>query len=275
MIGAFKKLFLNDRFIMAVILLNSIVIFIQGFPMNEQNIYAGYLTYLDDIFSVVFIIELLIKTMHYGWKKYISSNWNKLDFFLIVVSIPPLILHMFPEISLEISFILVFRVFRVFKFIRFIKFFPDVEHIFRSVQIAMKASFTVFVGFIILIFITSILSCNLYHEISPQYFGDPITSLYSIFKIFTVEGWNAIPDEMCMEDSVGYTTAFFTKFFFSALMFFGGIYGLSIVNSIFVDAMVSDNNEEATHKIESIEKTVLEMNERMDELMKKIDNLKS
>ena len=266
----FKQLFLSDRNIMFLIAINSLVIFLQGFPpetISDQT--QHYLMIIDDVVTILFIFELFVKVNHLGWKPYIDSNWNKLDFFLIIVSLPPLILHLFPQISTElnIGFILIFRIFRIFKFIRFIKFFPDVEHIFRSVSIAMKASFTVFIGFIVLIFITSILSCNLYHEISPTYFGDPITSLYSIFKIYTVEGWNAIPDEMCAEGNISDMSAFFTKFFFSVIMFFGGVYGLSIVNSIFVDAMVSDNNEEVQDKIARIEDKVNQLDKKMDTLL--------
>jgi voltage-gated sodium channel len=36
----------------------------------------------------------------------------------------------------------------------------------------------------------------------------------------------------------------------------GGILGLSIVNSIFVDAMVSDNNDELENKIDLLNKKI-------------------
>ncbi|NQX82448.1 MAG: ion transporter, partial [Flavobacteriaceae bacterium] len=42
----------------------------------------------------------------------------------------------------------------------------------------------------------------------------------------------------------------------------GGVFGMSLVNSIFVDAMVSDNNDNLERKIE-------ELNKKMDRLLDK------
>jgi voltage-gated sodium channel len=40
------------------------------------------------------------------------------------------------------------------------------------------------------------------------------------------------------------------------VLFFGGIFGLSLVNSIFVDTMISDNNVPLEEKIEELEKKI-------------------
>lgn len=42
-------------------------------------------------------------------------------------------------------------------------------------------------------------------------------------------------------------------------MFMGGIIGMSLVNSIFVDAMAEDNNDEVLRKLECIEKQLNEL----------------
>jgi voltage-gated sodium channel len=47
-----------------------------------------------------------------------------------------------------------------------------------------------------------------------------------------------------------------TKIYFVLILLTGGIFGLSLVNSIFVDAMVSDNNDELENKIDSLEKKI-------------------
>ena len=45
----------------------------------------------------------------------------------------------------------------------------------------------------------------------------------------------------------------FARCYFSVLMFLGGIIGMSLVNSIFVDAMAEDNNDEVMVKLKQIE----------------------
>lgn len=77
-------------------------------------------------------------------------------------------------------------------------------------------------------------------------------SFYTIFKTFTVEGWYEIPEKLALGLSISST--FLTYVYFIFVVFSGGIFGLSIVNSIFVDAMVSDNNDELEKKIDLLDK---------------------
>ena len=44
-------------------------------------------------------------------------------------------------------------------------------------------------------------------------------------------------------------------------MFFGGIIGISLVNSIFVDSMTEDNNDEVLEKLKQIEDKLDQLNQ--------------
>lgn len=257
----FKRFFLNDRNILALITLNALVIFMQGFKFRFTPLTIRIFEIMDDVISVIFMLEVLFKSMHFGFRNYIKLAWNKFDFALIFLSIPSIFVHVF-SVGEDVGFILVFRVFRVFKFFRFIKFFPQVEHIFRSVQEALKASFMVLVGFFVFIFIMSIVSCFFYQDIAPELFADPIVAFYTTFQVFTIEGWNAIPDAIFVNKATPPPEwmIFLTRVYFIILLIFGGIFGLSIVNSIFVDAMVSDNND-------ALEMRIDELNQKLNEVL--------
>lgn len=265
-----KNLFLSDKVILSLISINALIIFLQGFPLDTIGAQTHqFCMIVDDIISLLFVVEVIIKSRHYGLKEYLKPAWNKFDVFLILLSLPPLLLYFLPGglLSTDIGILLIFRVFRVFKFFRFIQFFPQVEPIFNSIRIAMKASFVVLVGFFLCIFIMSILSCYFYQNIAPEYFRDPIVSYYSMFKIFTIEGWNSIPDDIAASGKIGSIGMFFTKLFFGTILVFGGIIGLSIVNSIFVDAMVSDNNDDLEAQVERLETEVQQLNHKLDKLI--------
>jgi voltage-gated sodium channel len=243
-----KKLFLNDNFILLLIILNAITIFISGFDFGSNN--NLILSAVDNVITILFICELIIKLNEYG-KRYFISGWNKFDFTLILISIPALIAFVFSiEIS-DFSFLLVFRVMRVFKSFRFLKFVPGIDHLFNGINRALKASIIVLLAFFVYIFIIGIFSFYLFKESSPQYFSNPMVSLYSTFKIFTIEGWFEIPEKVTAGLST--TASFFTFIYFIFIVLSGGIFGLSLVNSIFVDAMVSDNNDELEKKIDRLE----------------------
>ena len=52
----------------------------------------------------------------------------------------------------------------------------------------------------------------------------------------------------------GAAMAVFARIYFSILLFLGGIIGMSLVNSIFVDAMAADNNDEVLEKLSQLER---------------------
>lgn len=250
-----KKLFLNDNFILTLILLNSILLFAGAyFPSTgDKHIFA----IVDNLITTFFLLELYVKFKAFGVKGYFKSSWNKLDFVLIVLSIPTLITFIFDLSILDFSFLLVFRIMRVFKAFRFFKFIPNVGQLVGGVKRALKASVFVFIGFFIYIFIIGVLSFYLFQNSGSQYFTDPMVSLYSTFKIFTVEGWFEIPEQI-MED-YSKIASFFTYLYFIFIVLTGGIFGLSIVNSIFVDAMVSDNNDGLEAKVDQLDAKITEI----------------
>lgn len=254
-----KRLFLNDSFILALILINALIIFIGGFDLGPEGNLP--LALIDSIITILFIVEMVVKIREYG-NGYFHSNWNRFDFLLVLFSIPALVDFFFHLHLQNFSFVLVFRVMRVFKSLRFLKFIPGIDHLIRGIKRALKSSVIVMAGFAVYIFIVGIFSFYIFKDSCPAHFGNPLISLYSTFKIFTIEGWFEIPEQVTAHFSQG--VSFLTHVYFIFVVLSGGILGLSLVNSIFVDAMVSDNNDELTHRIESLESKIDRLLERND-----------
>lgn len=254
-----KLFFLNDYCILFLIIANALLIFVQEFELK-----GNALDYFEPVFTVIFIVEMVIKINDKGFFKYIADGWNKLDFILIIIALPSLAVIFYNDSTLQLNIFLSLRVFRVFKFFRLVRFFPNVSSLITSIQRALKASYIVIAGFFLLVFIVSLVTCSLYKNVVPEYFGNPLSSFYSIFRLFSVEGWYEIPDLIATRSSPA--IALFSKLYFIILLLCGGILGLSLVNSIFVDAMVSDNNDE-------LEKEVSKLNEKIEILTNKIDKL--
>lgn len=247
-----KKFFLSERNVMILIALNSVNLFVEGFDDLPESV-STTIAFLDHIFTISFALELIVELRHFGWKEYIKSYWNRFDMTLVILSIPSLFTA-FTTHDLDFGFLLVLRLCRVFKFFRFIRFIPGIEHLFKGINNAIRSSVLVLMSFFILILVLSMLACFLFKHISPENFGNPLLSLYSIFKIFTVEGWYEIPDSIAAKSSWG--VALLTRLFFSVLLIVGGVLGLSLVNSIFVDSMVSDSNNNMDQKIDELHKKI-------------------
>jgi voltage-gated sodium channel len=247
----FKKIFLNNYFILGIISLNAGVIFLQGF-FDPMSVTSRQLEIVDHIFTFLFVIEAAVKISHWGFGTYIKDRWNVFDFTLVLIALPSIIAFFLPINLVSFEFLLTLRVLRVFKFFRVLKFIPRVEELILGVLRAARASLLIVFAFFIFNFIFAILSFSFFSDIAPEYFSNPLIAFYSTFKIFTIEGWYEIPD-LIAERSVSDGFAVFARVYFILLLFGGGIFGLSLINSIFVDTMMSDNSDELVQKMNEME----------------------
>jgi len=86
------------------------------------------------------------------------------------------------------------RMGRFLRFIRVMRFVPNAAHIWKGVVRALQASVGVFMVLFGLNLILAMGANLLFGHSLPEYFGNPIISAYTLFKVFTVEGWYEIPD---------------------------------------------------------------------------------
>lgn len=256
-----KKIFLNEHAIMAVILLNAVVIYLQidGYEWP-------WLLWVDLGCTLVFLVEMLVKFREYGLKAYWRDGWNKLDGTLVILSLPSLLS---PFISVEgagMSVLLVLRLLRVLKFFRVMHFFPNFGKIVTGFKLAMRESWAVLASFAVIILIFGLINCSLFKELAPMYFGTPLDSIYSVFRMFTIEGWYEIPDTVAAAISMP-VMAHVVRLYFCLLLIGGGIIGMSFINSVFVDAMAEDNNDDVKYQLTQLEK-------KIDRLMKELEEKK-
>ena len=249
--GVLTSFFTNDKIMLMMVVINTITIFIGGYGQATR-----LFIWIDSLFTILFLFEILVKTNVYGWRCYWKDNWNKFDFVITLVAIPSL-MNLFVETGVATNVLLSLRSLRIFKSFRLLKFIPNINGLLKGIGLAMKASLIVSIAFAVLLLIISILSATIFGKITPELFGDPGVSLFTIFRLFTGDGWSEIPTQIAANSSefVGRLV----RIVFAILFFLGGILGLSLVNSIFVDAMAGDNNDEVL--------------QRLDELKKKLDEL--
>lgn len=253
-----NKIFLNEKAVLAVIILNSVLLFIQECGVNSPLIST-----LDVACTIIFIIEMIVKLNKYGFKGYWRSGWNKLDGTLVLLSIPSLIFYFIPNVSFDVSFLLILRVLRVFRFFRLVHAFPGFTRLIANFTNAMRQSYAVFVGLLVMIIVFAMIGSSLFKDVAPEYFSTPLEGIYSTFRIFTGEGWNEIPDTVAENVSEGWSHAI--RLYFSFVLIIGCIIGMSLLNSIFVDAMVSDNNDGVENKLDTIEAKLVEIEKKLNE----------
>ncbi len=249
-----RRFFLREANMLAAIILNSIVIFALYFPELEDT---RWLINLDHLFIALFTIEAIVKIRTYGWKGYWSSYWNRFDFTIVLGSLPTLLTDLLPIIP-DTSLLIVLRLFRLLRLVRFLRFVPNMGKVLNGLGRALKSSIFVVLALFFLNILLALITCQFYANIAPEYFGNPLISSYSIFQLFTVEGWNEVAQSVA--DRTGHPFLIgVTRFYFVMIVLLGGIFGMSLANAVFVDEMTMDNNEALEEKIDTLQEEIREL----------------
>lgn len=239
---------------LTVILFNALIIIVQ-----ECGLSYPPLDIADIACTFFFVIEILTKIGHYGWRIFWRKGWNKFDFIVISLSLPS-VLELFVPVWGGFELLQVFRTLRIIKFFRTVHYFPDFSVIVRHFGTALRKSIGILCSFLLLLVIVALVCTSLFKNIAPQYFGTILDSVYTIFRMFTIEGWYEIPDAIASATTP--VLGGISKFMFCILLVFGGIIGVSLINSIFVDEMVSDNNDDVKDQLNRIEKELEEIRKK-------------
>lgn len=256
MLTNFKKVFLSETIVLSIIIINTIIIFI-----TESGFSNSILSYIDLFCTLFFVLEMIIKIKTFSFSKYWNDGWNKLDFVLVLISLPSIVTFFIDSNLGNISILLTLRLMRIFRIFRVFHFFPNIDQIASGLIRALNQSKAILLGFVIIIVIAALINCCLFKNIVPEYFGSPFRSIYTIFRFFTIEGWYEIPEAIAHATSPIWGKI--TRLYFSILLCGGGIIGMSFINSVFVDAMVKDNNDDIKEQLERIEKQLEELDKKL------------
>lgn len=246
---------ISERTVIALILINTLVLFLDEFP-NVHSFTRGVLFWIDYACMIYFLLEATLKIRLHGFRGYWAVAWNRFDFIVVLLSMPSLLAPLMNVHAFAIF--LVLRVGRLFRFFRIFHFIPNANKIFAGVGRSLRASVGIFAALFILNFSLAMGGTMLFAGIAPEHFGDPLRSAYSLFKVFTVEGWYEIPDALA-EKGISASMIGVVRGYFIISVLTGGILGLSLANAIFVDEMTVDNTL-------TVEKMVGDLHREMNRL---------
>lgn len=103
----------------------------------------------------------------------------------------------------------------------------------------------------------SMLLTLLFSNVSPEYFGNPFISIYTVFRLLTIEGWYDIPNNI--SNNYNILISFIIKFIFCLIVIIG-IFSMSFITSLVTDELASDNNDEVLKKLKDIEEKINKIN---------------
>ena len=270
-----RKPIINDRFLLILILTNTLVIFLHSFDGLKPYYYL--LDILDVIFTMIFIWEISINIFQSSgvnvaekFKNFHIDKWNKIDFYSVLLAIPSIGVLFVEDLEIFAGFTAL-RSLRIFKILRVIEFIPEGKEISSKLLKALKGVFFITVAFIIYSIIISLISVTLFKSSAPSFFSNAFDSFFTIFKIFSGDGFSDVVNEIVSNSSLEF--GYFTKLYFVMIVFTGSILGLSLINSVFIDQM-SNFDKKGESKINSLENKLDEVLKNQELLLKELNELK-
>mmetsp|Transcript_59235 Transcript_59235/g.105254 ORF Transcript_59235/g.105254 Transcript_59235/m.105254 type:complete len:1938 (-) Transcript_59235:102-5915(-) len=183
-------------FIMAAIALNSALMGMKIFnpPIDW---WAAFLWWGMLLFFCVFTMEFFVK-MYALRSAYWEDNWNKFDFFCIIVSLSGYIIQ--STTSMNTSALGMFRVARLFRLLKYLK---GVKKIFAALAASIPKLVNVLLILLLLLVLYSILGVSLF---STTKLGDTldthgnfqnfVLAFITLFRASTGEAWNELMHDL-------------------------------------------------------------------------------
>ncbi|XP_045411602.1 sodium channel protein type 11 subunit alpha [Lemur catta] len=141
-----------ESFIIFVILLSSGALVFEDVNLNNQPKIRELLDYTDNIFTYIFILEMGLKWVAFGFRKYFTSAWCWLDFIIVIVSVTSLI-----ELNLKY-----FRTLRALRPLRALSQFEGMKVVVNALIGAIPAILNVLLVCLIFWLIFCILGVNFF-----------------------------------------------------------------------------------------------------------------
>jgi len=238
-----KKIIYDERLLLGLILVNVGVIYLHTFDALSD--YFIVLDAVDVGFTVFFAAEIFTKvrdrTGPSKLRAYLRDPWNKVGFCSILFALPSIGVLVSHNLELFAGFAAL-RSLRGFKFLRIIEYIPNGKRISRQVYHALKSISFIVLAFVVYSTIISIISVSLFKSYAPSYFHDAFDAFFTIYNVFSGDGFTWVVADIGQNCSAAFLV--FTKVYFVFIGFSGSILGLSLINSIFVDAMVQAEKAE-------------------------------
>lgn len=270
-----NKLIISEKLLLQLILLNVVIIYLHSFDVFNQYFFLFDL--IDVVFTLFFTFEIsynIFNTTGSGFKakfgKFYGDKWNKIDFYSILLSLPSIGVLFVNDLEVFAGFTIL-RSLRILKILRVIEFIPEGKSISSKLLKALKGVSFIIIAFIIYSTIISLISVTLFKSSAPSFFSNAFDSFFTIFKVFSGDGFSDVVAEISLHSSLSFT--YFTKFYFVIIVFIGSILGLSLINSVFIDQM-SNSDEKSGKDLKSLEKKIDILLMNQDKMAAEIQDLK-
>ncbi|XP_008323058.1 sodium channel, voltage-gated, type I like, alpha b isoform X3 [Cynoglossus semilaevis] len=262
-----------ESFIIFMILLSSGALAFEDVYIEQRRTIKTMLEYADKVFTYVFILEMLLKWVAYGFVKYFTNAWCWLDFLIVDVSLVSLVANALGYS--ELSAIKSLRTLRALRPLRALSRFEGMRVVVNALLGAIPSIMNVLLVCLIFWLIFSIMGVNLFagkyyycvNTTTDEPF--PITQVnnktdclnlandsarwknvkinfdnvgagyLALLQVATFKGWTfimyAAVDSRDVEDQPDYEVNLYMYLYFVIFIIFGSFFTLNLFIGVIID----------------------------------------
>uniref|UniRef100_A0A8C3ATN3 Voltage-dependent T-type calcium channel subunit alpha n=1 Tax=Cyclopterus lumpus TaxID=8103 RepID=A0A8C3ATN3_CYCLU len=222
-----------DLFITIIIGLNVITMSMEHYQQPKELKKA--LTICNYIFTVIFVLESVLKLVAFGFRRFFKDKWNQLDLAIVLLSIMGITLEEIDGNALPINptIIRIMRVLRIARVLKLLKMAVGMRALLDTVMQALPQVGNLGLLFMLLFFIFAALGVELFgdlicDELHPcEGLGRYATfknfgmAFLLLFRVSTGDNWNGIMKDTlrnCGQNSTCYNTVVSPLYFVSFVL---------------------------------------------------------
>ncbi|XP_045066288.1 sodium channel protein type 2 subunit alpha isoform X2 [Coregonus clupeaformis] len=260
-----------ESFIIFMILLSSGALAFEDIYIEQRKTIKTVLEFADKVFTYIFILEMLLKWVAYGFAKYFTNAWCWLDFLIVDVSLVSLVANALGYA--ELSAIKSLRTLRALRPLRALSRFEGMRVVVNALLGAIPSIFNVLLVCLIFWLIFSIMGVNLfagkyYHCVNMTTgerfkvrdvankteclalegaywknvkinFDNVGAGYLALLQVATFKGWMdimyAAVDSRSLEDQPDYEVNLYMYMYFVVFIIFGSFFTLNLFIGVIID----------------------------------------
>ncbi|KAK2842853.1 hypothetical protein Q5P01_013053 [Channa striata] len=262
-----------EIFIIIIILLSSIALVFEDVHLQHRSVLHTALDTADQVFAFLFLLEMVIKWVALGLKKYFSSFWCWLDFVILAVSLMAIAAGMLGYTEMGAG--LTLKTLRTLRPLRVLSRFQGSRVVLKVLSGTLRSLGKVLLLILVVWLLFNIIGVNLfagkfhhcYNETSGKLFPetevnnktdclflagaqwktsyinfDNVAVAYlALLQVATFKGWLEIMysavDSRQVEDQPVYETNRYMYLYFISFIFFGCFFTFNVFIRVFIDAL--------------------------------------
>jgi voltage-gated sodium channel len=209
--------------VITLILVNAVILGAETSPRVTDS-YGRLLRAVDLTILALFVLELGMR-MYAHRQAFFRDPWSWFDLVIVGVALLPS--------SGPFS---VLRVLRVLRALRLLSVIPTLRHVVTGLFRALPGMMSILFLVVLLLYVSAVMATELFSDVSPQYFEDLPSSLFTLFQIATADGWGNIAKDVMEHKPMAWV-------FFVVFVLVSTLVALNLFIAVAVEALEKDDEE--------------------------------